>query len=199
MLRATDRQRFVGDLAYEAINPQQVSVQSGKRRIINVGSREFGALAHVAQTASASANGAWVSANDPLALPITFWDPVVITQLGWVNGSAAGGGVDFGIYDASWNRMVSTGAQTGTGNSSLQMIDVTDTPIGPGRYWAVMSRDNTTASRQLYMATTASVPLMAFLGCQDSATDAYPLPNPLTNMAVAATFTRIPNLQISTR
>lgn len=147
----------------------------------------------------ASASGAWVSANDPLALPFVLRKGGTVTQLGWLNGSAAGGGVDLGIYNTSWVRMISTGAQTGSGNTAWQWIDVTDTPLAAGRYYLAMSRDNITASRQLFVNHTALASLMGLMGCQDSATDAYPLPDPLTNMALCTTFTRVPICGIAFR
>ena len=97
-----------------------------------------------------------------------------------------------GIYDASFNRKVSTGAQTGSGASQSQIIDVTDTALPAGRYYVALSLNATTASRAGLIVTTSSSLLLAFCGVMDSATNANPLPDPLTNMVAAATFVRIP-------
>lgn len=167
-------------------------------RVIGLTHPEF-ATPGVLQINASTASAAWSAANKPFAIEFAVNYACVVRQLGWINGTAAGGGVDMGIYDLAWNRLVSTGAQTGTGNSVFQWIDVTDTALAPGRYYLAMSRDNTTANRILQWATLASADLMKVLGCFDSATDAYPLPNPLTNMVAAATFTRPPSFWIATR
>lgn len=141
---------------------------------------------------SSTGSAAWVSANVPLAIPFSIRLPVVVEQIGWFNGSSAGGGVDLGIYDLSWNRLVSAGTTTGSGSSAFQWINVTDTLLAVGRYYLVNVRDNVTANRQTVYTHTASAPLMQFMGCFDSATAAYPLPDPLTNMVAATTITRLP-------
>lgn len=146
---------------------------------------------------AAHANGAWFSANDPLALPFCLPHGGVIKQLGWLNGSTAAGGVDLGVYDLSWNRRISTGAQTATGNVEWQWIDVADTALAPGRYYLAHVRDNATVNRVRNYGGSAANPLMALIGMQDSATDAYPLPDPLTNMATAATATLVPIVGIA--
>jgi hypothetical protein len=113
-------------------------------------------------------------------------EAVIVKKLGWVNGSAAGGGVDCGIYSTAWARLVSTGAQTGSGNSLWQWIDVTDTPLGPGKYYLAHSRDNITGNRAMRWGNGYPATHLALLGVQDSTTDAYPLPDPLTNMGADA-------------
>lgn len=137
-------------------------------------------------------SGAWASANDPVAIPFVLSQAGVVTQLGWVNGSSAGGNVDVGVYSSSWVRLISTGSTAGSGNSAWQFVDVADTALPPGRYYLVMARDNTTANRVSSYASLVSAPLLALAGVQDTTTNSFPLPNPLTNMAEAATFTRIP-------
>lgn len=160
-------------------------------RMVTPGSPEFGSAGIIRQT-GATATGAWFSANDPLAVPFALANGGVVGALGWINGSSAGDNVDVGIYDTAWNRLVSTGSIVGSGSNLWQYQDVTDVAIPPGRYYLVMARSTTTTNRQGFYATTASALVMSYMGCQDSATDAFPLPNPLTNMAAAATATRIP-------
>lgn len=143
--------------------------------------------------------GAWVSANDPLAIPFALTQDTIVTQLAFQNGSAAGGNMDMGIYDLSWNRLVSMGSTACVTNNAMQYVNVTDTFLAPGRYYVVMVRDNVTANRGYFFPAPSGANFMSFLGVQDSATDAFPLPNPLTNMAAAATMTRIPQFQIATR
>ena len=168
------------------------------RRIITPASPECSANI-LTMNAVGPASGAWVSANDPVAIPITLPYGAVVSELGVANGSSAGDSVDIGIYDLSWNRMISSGSQTAAGASQIQWFDVTDTPIAPGRYYVVQVRSTVTANRVWYVNMSASNPVLAFIGAQDSATDALPLPDPLTNMAEAATATRVPIFAIAMR
>lgn len=159
-------------------------------RVITTASPEFSI--GVASIDPAAASTAWFSANDPCAFPFRLSEPTTVKKLGWVNGSAAGGGVDIGVYSDAWVRLVSAGAQTGSGNSLWQWIDVTDTVLSGGQlYYLAMSRDNTTANRCGRWGNALVVGLHALLGTQDSATNAYPLPDPLTNMAAATVVTPI--------
>lgn len=145
-------------------------------------------------------SSAWFSANDPVALPFRLSHGGVVTQLGWVNGTAAGGNVDVGIYSDAWVRLVSTGSTLGSGNSLPQWVDVADTALAPGRlYYLACSRDNTTANRARTLSHGGAAVTVALAGVQDSATNAFPLPDPLTNMAAAATITYVPILLVAFR
>lgn len=118
---------------------------------------------------------------------------MLVQKLFVLNGSSAGGNVDIGIYDETWARIVSTGSTVGTGNNITQSIDVTDTALSPGKkYFLVISRDNTTANRQRTYSFAGTADSLAMVGVQDSSTNAFPLPDPLTNMGAAATITVIP-------
>lgn len=185
-------------MTYAVFPTPQAGLGLPTNRILFPGSSEF-STGPMISAEPGSASGLWISANDPLALPFVLRTAGVVTQLGWLNGSAAGGGVDLGVYSTSWARLISTGAQTGSGNSAWQWINVTDTPLSAGRYYLVMARDNTTTNRQFFCGHQALTSLMGLMGCQDSATDAYPLPDPLTNMAPCATFTRVPICGVAMR
>lgn len=161
------------------------------KRVITTASPEFNTLGAVLSGWGGGGASVWDSANDPVAYPFVLREAMIVQKLGWVNGSSAGGGVDVGIYSQAWARLVSTGAQTGSGNTAWQWIDVTDTPLAAGRYYLVCSRDNVTANRAHRWGNAMGAPLLSLHGVQDSATDAYPLPDPLTNMAAAATFTKV--------
>lgn len=167
------------------------SAPGSRGRVVSPSGREFGG-SPICILAGSTTSGTWASANKPCAIPVTFDTDVTVYKLGWFNGSAAGDNVDVGIYDLLWNRKISTGSTGGVGNSVLQSVDVTDTLLPAGRYYVVISRDTTTANRHLLMNHAASAPMMALAGVKDSATNAFPLPDPLTNMVDAATFTRVP-------
>ena len=60
-----------------------------------------------------------------LAVFVPFWvpEPVVITKMGWGNGTAVAGNIDVGISDESGNRLVSAGSTAQSGTSALQVVD----------------------------------------------------------------------------
>jgi hypothetical protein len=144
------------------------------------------------------ASTAWFAANCPAAYPFVVNEPKVIYQLGWMNGSAAGGNWDVGVYDTSWNRLISAGSTGGASNSTYQFVNVTDTPIKPGRYYLVGVHDVTTANH-VNASVAQGLSIQNMTGAQDSATAALPLPDPLTNMVATATNTVVPILLISWR
>lgn len=181
------------------VGERSVILPAGGGRIIGLGAREFGLVGHIAAGVNNNANGAWVSANDPLAIPFTLFSDTRLYRVGWFNGSATGNNIDIGIYTPSWVRKVSTGSTVCTTTSTIQWATVTTTLLPAGRYFVVMVRDNTTANRVGFCNMTTDAKLLAFSGCYDSTTDAFPLPDPLTNMVVAATFTRYPYVYLQTR
>jgi hypothetical protein len=164
---------------------------------MNCGYPEFstGPFATLQQSSGSSL---WASANDPVAIPFVLATPEVVTHLSIANGSAAGENFDIGIYDQNWARKISAGSTLSTGASQWQQVDVTDTPLQPGRYYLVTVRDNVTANRGFFIsATTAAV--LSLFGVKDSSTDAFPLPDPLTNMVACATATRLPLCSVGLR
>lgn len=148
---------------------------------------------------TSSANATWFAANCPVAYPFVVNESVTVAQIGWFNGSAAGGNADIGIYDSSWARIVSSGSTACVTNTVPQFVDITDTTLPRGNYYLVLAMDNVTANRYLGYSSISSAPILNLCGVQDSATTAFPLPDPLTNMAGAATVTDPPLVFISLR
>lgn len=165
-------------------------------RILTPASPEFGSHGLLLLNDTASVVGQWNVANDPFAIPFTLPHGGVVKQLGWLNGSSAGGQHDIGVYDTAFNRLVSAGSTTGTGNNAWQWVNVTDTALKPGRYYLAIVRDNTTVSRVVYYVTQQNDYVVQFCGGLSSTTDAVPLPNPLTNM-VASALTLVPVMAIA--
>jgi hypothetical protein len=201
MLRSADRRLALNEtVSGEVFNqdwPEHLG--SSRERIIHSGSPEFGS-AHFAMIAGPAASVTWPSANKPIATPFRVFKGMTVYQLGWRNGSGTmTDSADIGIYDASWNRKVSAGSTARSGVSSIQWIDVTDTFLKPGKYYVVTATNGVTASQQTSIAAALTVGTMAALGCFDSATNAFPLPDPLTNMVAAATFTWAPTSFIAAR
>lgn len=160
-------------------------------RVISTNSPEFSCSAGT--YVPSAATSAWFSANDPIAYPFRLSRPVVVKKLGFMNGTSIGGNVDVGVYDAAWTRLVSCGSTAAAGSqNSWQWVDVTDTALQAGQlYYLAGARDNTTAARAVRWAPLGTAAVSALLGTQDSSTDAFPLPDPLTNMAANGTAASI--------
>ena len=116
-----------------------------------------GVIDHLALTTYAS--GTWGAANQGIYIPFTTPQRVTVYKLGWVNGSAAGGNTDVGLY-AGTTRMVSTGPTARVTNSATQWVDIADQTLDPGTYRAAMSHSATTAN-QVTLIPTASQTLGA--------------------------------------
>lgn len=88
------------------------------------------------------ASTAWPSANLGIFVPIRIPMPVTVYKLAIGAGNTAAGNFDVGIYDAGGNAMVRAGA-TAKGADTEQILDITDTVIGPGVYYLGMAADGT--------------------------------------------------------
>lgn len=74
-------------------------------------------------------------------------EPVTVKQAFWENGTAVAGNVAVAIHDFSTlASLVTTGAVAQSGTSAIQVADVTDTLLGPGRYWLAFASNNGTAA-----------------------------------------------------
>lgn len=201
MLRTADKRLALNEaVSSEVFNqdwPEHVG--SSRERIIHPASPEFGS-AGFSMCAGPPANVTWPSANKPMAVPFRVFKGMTVYQLGWYNGTGTiGDSYDIGIYDANWNRKVSSGSTARATASVIQWMDVTDTFLAIGKYYVVQSTSGVTASQLRAVAVALTVGTMAALGCFDSATNAFPLPDPLTNMVAAATFTWMPYCLIAAR
>lgn len=69
----------------------------------------------------------------------------IVVEVSWQNGLAAGNGnAQVGIYDAAGTQIVECTATTTAGTGATQTIDVTDTTIGPGRYYMAFRASSAT-------------------------------------------------------
>lgn len=158
-----------------------------RRAILNPTSPEFSTAGILAGQVSVISTTWQPAANDPVAFPFRLSAPAIVDQLGICHGSAAGGNFDIGVYSATWVRLVSTGSTGAVTNNVWQFVNVTDTALEALKtYYLVAARDNVTANRQRSYGVAGANLGCAFAGMQDSATDAFPLPDPLTNMAAAS-------------
>lgn len=78
---------------------------------------------------------AWPANNKAYYFPFTLRDFATALQLlFWVGGTSSGN-IDVGIYDSQKNRIVSAGSTAMSATiSTVQEINITDTPLHPGEY-----------------------------------------------------------------
>lgn len=200
MLRSADKRLALNEtVSGEVFNqdwPEHIG--SSRERIIHPGSPEFGTANYA--ICAPSASSAWASANKPMAVPFRVFKGMTVYQLGWVNGTGTiGDAYDIGIYDAAWSRKISTGSVARATASAVQWTDVADTFLPSGKYYVVQASSGTTLNQLRIVGPALTAGMMAALGCFDSATNAFPLPDPLTNMVAAATFTIMPYCLIAAR
>lgn len=62
-------------------------------------------------------------------------------------GATSNGNIDVGIYDASFNYIISSGAVAmSVTTSAAQEVDITDTYLPPGNYWMAISCSSATGT-----------------------------------------------------
>ena len=92
------------------------------------------------------ASATWPTANRAFLYPCYLDRPVTIAQFFVHNGATASGNLDIGLYTEGFARVISSGSTAQSGTSALQVIDVTDTTVRPGRYYLGVVMDNTTGT-----------------------------------------------------
>ena len=118
----------------------------------------------------------WLTANLAVLMPFIVETPCTVTQFWWYNGTAVSGNVDIGLFSWAGSRLVSAGATVQAGTSTIQVVNTTDTAIGPGDYYLGMVMDNITGN--VFRSQPTNHVLMS-CGVQQMAT-AYPLPATVT-------------------
>lgn len=94
----------------------------------------------------APGSAAWPTQYKAIYVPIRVKKRMVIVKLGIANGATASDNLDLGLYDAVGTRLVSTGSTAQSGTTTEQVIDVTDTTIGPGLYYLAACFSGTTGT-----------------------------------------------------
>lgn len=121
----------------------------------------------------------WATANLAVYWPFTVQQTQTVYKFFWINGSAAGNNADAGIFDSAGVKLISTGSTAMSGNNTLQVTDVADTVLVPGRYWFGFSHSSTTANR-VTVLTGQSGGTWALLVGTRTETSALPLPSTAT-------------------
>lgn len=127
-------------------------------------------------------SGAYTTANTAVAYPFWVYEPCTVYKIGWHNGSSAGGNTDVGIYDASWNLLVSTGSTLRTGNSLAQWVDTTNTNLSPNvTYYIAINHSQTNANNvNGYPAAANTTNHLTLCGVKEMAVGATALPATFT-------------------
>lgn len=136
-------------------------------------------------SASAPASTAWGTANLAIHVPVNIPVATTFTHAFLCNGATASGNIDIGVYDEAWNRVMSTGSVAQSGTSTLQIVDITDILLGPGRYYLALALSSGTGTTIAFASGTAAHG--AGLGYAQQAS-ALPLPATATPARFAQTF-----------
>lgn len=147
-------------------------------------------------TAPASAN--WPAANRAIAIPFRKASTWVLRQFYWRNGTIVGTvHLDCGLYvagdDGSITLLTSTGSTTQSGDSVLQVVNVTDTAYPAGLYYMALAMD---ANSSGVFRSSAGVQLQRALGHVQMAS-AFTLPATFTPAAIASAY--IPVFGVSSK
>ena len=122
--------------------------------------------------------------------------PLVIVKLFILNGATvnAANNIDLGIYSEDGTRLVSSGSTAQGSANTLQEFDITDTLIGPGKFYLAQACDTTAAT--FWQFPLNAVWHAKAVGIKEQAT-AFALPA----SATFATFARswIPAIGATTR
>lgn len=135
------------------------------------------------QSQPAYADQVWGTNNLAIYVPFRLDYPATATGLWWFPNTAAN--LDEGIFDENGTKLVSTGSVVGAGGTrDLQLTNVANTVLSPGRYWWGLSCDNAAAQMEgrTFLART-----MRMVGCYQELA-AFPLPAVATFATFAQAF-----------
>lgn len=125
-----------------------------------------------------------LTANLAYAYPFLISESVTVKKM-WYVCAAASGNIDIGIYNEAFAKVVANGSTvcaTGT-SSGVTDVDIADTVLAPGRYYAAFVVGNATATFQLVTPkgtswTAVATPFQSAGAFRQAA--AFPLPATLT-------------------
>lgn len=149
----------------------------------------------ISVASSTPTSTAWPAINRALYLPLYIDRPGMVTKFWTLNGAAAAGNVDIGLYDRNYNRLSSTGAIAQAGTNVIQEYDVTDFAIVRGVYFLGLAASLTTTT--FFMQTQAVGAVFNGMGITQQAS-ALPLPNPAVPAQQVTTFVPIAGIAFRT-
>jgi hypothetical protein len=120
-------------------------------------------------------------------VPFTIDQIVTAYQMYTHNGTTAANAIDVGIYDKAMNSLVTHGGANQAGTSNLQLFDITDTILVPGRYFMGLSM-NGSPPTGTFCNWGAQARHLRLVGCLEKLST-YPLPTgAVTTTTVANAF-----------
>lgn len=100
----------------------------------------------MSQMSGVPLSGAWGSTRI-IYMPFRLTERQTIKQIAYLKGATIAGNVDLGIYDINNTRIVSSGSTAmSAGANVAQVIDITDTTIGPGVFMMAIVLDDATGT-----------------------------------------------------
>lgn len=141
---------------------------------------------------TALANVSYGAANLMVLYPFWVPEPTTFTKAFFETSTTVAGAVDVGLYDSSGNLLVSSGSVTvvSPGGSMNQTIDITDTTVARGTYYAGMTC-NTSGGTMVFFGVTPAAAILQGIGCVQMASATIPLSssaNPATFAAYAQAY-----------
>lgn len=143
--------------------------------------------------ASDFSSAAWPGANRALFVPFVLTKPVIIVKAFCYNGTVANTNMDIGIYDFHGTKLVSSGSVAQAGTSVLQEFDLTDTKLGPGKFYMALAIESVTGTT--FRVNPTTLELGSFGVWQMAA--AFPLPATAVFAEPASAY--LPFIGITTR
>lgn len=156
--------------------------------LYNVGCLEFGYNTLYLGAVAANTNIEVI--NKPIAYPFRLQSAQTIVKLGARVNAVGTGNFDVGIYDSSFNRVVSIGSTAKSGAVAFQWVTVTTTALSATDYYLVYVTDNAAASSTSAF-DTGFANLLAFTGVMELNGTTFPLPASLSPMIACASFTKV--------
>lgn len=132
----------------------------------------------------APGSSTWPSANLAIASPIYIDTFGTVLKLFAANGATASGNADIGLYDESFNRVVSSGVVAQAGTSTIQVFDTTDVAVRPGRYYLAYSMSAATGT---LIRVSPGTGYLRALGLVQMAA-AHALPATITPASIASSY-----------
>lgn len=141
---------------------------SGNARVVHVFGKECIGPDFIDLYNSGWAATTW-TANLTVYTPLFTVEPLIVAQFFWMAGGAAAGSTDVGIYDRPGTTLLAhAGAVSNTATSDIQLADITDYELPPGRYWLALTCNSGT---QQYRRSNANVGALDFVQIRQHASD----------------------------
>jgi hypothetical protein len=147
----------------------------------------------VVGTLTTHASGTWPAANRIIYVPAHFEQPLVVTTIWWLNGSAVAGTIDGGIYTESGTKLGAAGSMTQTGTLVFQTVSVSFTVPRGVHYLALVA--SSASATMIRVASGVAADWLVWGALQEAGT----VPLPATATFAANTTQYLPCFGITGR